>query len=105
MTQYHDESRFYCGLDLGQSADYTAACILERTRTGRVDPRGRPIYQYGCGYLDRFALGTAYPEIVTRIGRLMGSAELRPTRHTQPAWRGAVRILEARPPCLCVDAS
>ena len=53
------ESVFYCGLDLGQSKDYTAFCAIER-RPGLTAV-------YHVRSLKRFRLGTSYPHIVERV--------------------------------------
>ena len=69
------------GLDLGQSQDFTALAILERTElTGAWDAA---IYAYRkmaalrLRYLERVPLGTTYPEVVARVREVTRSAELR----------------------------
>lgn len=59
------ETFFCAGLDLGQSADYTALAILE---VGR---------EYHARHLQRFALGTPYPAIVSQVGAIMQAPALR----------------------------
>jgi hypothetical protein len=46
------------GLDLGQSADYTALSIIEYQSSPR---------RYTARHLQRFALGTSYLDIVDRV--------------------------------------
>ena len=58
--------RFYVGLDLGQSNDYTAIAVLEDTGEGDLHLR----------YLERYALGTPYTEQADRVTRLMRRPEL-----------------------------
>jgi hypothetical protein len=61
--------RYYCGLDLGQLADYSAITVLERIEDGDY-------YRYECRYLERFPLGTPYPRIVERVAELLARAPL-----------------------------
>ncbi|MFH1999617.1 MAG: hypothetical protein ABIK28_08050 [Planctomycetota bacterium] len=60
----------FVGLDLGQSQDYTALAIIEKTPT----PDGS--YTKDLKKLQRFELGTSYAEIVERIGKLMQRQEI-----------------------------
>ncbi len=87
------------GLDLGQQADYTAVTVVERVE--RLNPefdgveaqmsqerrkRGVRSFDYtvpkmlpplfNVTYLKRFQLGTSYPEIVSRVKRLIDSARM-----------------------------
>lgn len=83
---------FYAGLDLGQTNDYTALCIIERVenqapetpldailrrRRGDVDA---PPAQYHLRHLERPAIGTPYTNVVRRVCDLLTSTpELRDT--------------------------
>jgi Terminase RNaseH-like domain len=62
------------GVDLGQSQDPTAICVVRKIEDGA----GRAIFQIG--YLERMALGTLYPHVVAHVGNLMqrlrGNSEL-----------------------------
>jgi hypothetical protein len=60
--------RFYVGLDLGQSADYTALCILEKLQqeTG---------YVYNIRRLERVR-GEPYPSIIEKVVAVMKSNPL-----------------------------
>jgi hypothetical protein len=81
-------SQYTIGLDLGQSQDYTALAILERidprppepiTRGGfpaGLAPRTVPV-RYECNHLQRFPLGTRYPEIVREVAEMLKTPELR----------------------------
>ena len=51
---------FYIGVDLGQSHDPTAICVIEQVGE-----------QFRCGHLERLPLGTPYPLIVARVAALM----------------------------------
>jgi hypothetical protein len=60
--------RYYVGLDLGQTTDYTALCVLERpVLTTAVEPDPA----YALRHLQRFPLGTPYPEIVRDVIALL----------------------------------
>src|SRR5260370_16521671 len=79
---------YFVGLDLGQTSEYTALAILERTQPsnqtdssemfgiGRCsDPDSVPVYEntsnkekfYAVRHLERFPLGTSYPTICDRV--------------------------------------
>ena len=96
---------FILGVDLAQSSDYTALCILERTsldtgkavkgipnptvwRGGRLIAGGghqmHKVYEhhYQAQYLERLAIGTSYPAQVARIKQL--SDELQKTMGERP---------------------
>ena len=71
--------KYFVGLDLGQAADFTALCVLEK-----ISP-AKPAYQvirgsswpeqgaktYHLRHLERVKLGTPYPEIVSRARQVM----------------------------------
>ena len=73
---------YFIGLDLGQTADYTALAIAERRKipTGWVGPGGHPETeaQYSVRHLQRFPLGTSYPAIVDEVNRLVPAPALQP---------------------------
>jgi len=88
-------TEFFCGLDLGQSFDFTALAIAEVVNVptgnyepipgshvvrsdGRSEPEWRPITErrYDLRHLERFALGTPYPAIVQAVARLLGREPL-----------------------------
>jgi hypothetical protein len=101
---------FYCGVDLGQAADYTAVCLVEVplwcgpevdfdgwgvfippeiegsgwVAPSRLSPRtarqveqinfelGRPPHPpLNLVHLERYELGTSYPEVISRVTRLL----------------------------------
>jgi hypothetical protein len=78
-------TRFFLGLDLGQSQDFTAIAVLERVElTGEWDgalhaPQRMTGMQLR--YLERMALGTPYPEIVERVRSITRSPMLQGTCH------------------------
>lgn len=64
---------YLVGLDLGQAQDYTALVIAEQQDTP-------PQASYQVRHLERFALGTAYPTIVSHVHALLQHPPLQ--RHT-----------------------
>jgi hypothetical protein len=60
--------RFVCGVDLGQARDFTAIAIAERMAAERV---------WAIRYLERYPLGTSYPEVAERIRSLMNRRPVR----------------------------
>jgi hypothetical protein len=64
-------TRYFIGLDLGQSQDYTAISVLAGTFT---DGGPKPTYQVG--HLERFPLGTTYPDVVRGVVKLAQRPEL-----------------------------
>jgi hypothetical protein len=90
------EVTYVVGLDLGQTQDYTALAVLERSRwveeplvsygaMGRVEtiPASPTALfpaaserRYAARHLERFPLGTSYPEIVDRVAQLFAEAPL-----------------------------
>jgi hypothetical protein len=74
MTTFAPAPIYTLGLDLGQVKDYTALVIVERH--GEAE---HAVYQ--ARHLERFALGTPYPEIVASVARML---ELPPLKGTMP---------------------
>lgn len=77
-------SDFILGLDLGQSADYTALSICRAARTTnrfvdragelREEIKGPPVYEFS--HIQRFALGTPYPQIVRELKKMVKDSRL-----------------------------
>lgn len=70
---------YIAGLDLGQTSDYTALCVLERVQfpTPNEPDADAPDPIYTVRHLERFELGTSYPAIGKRVQSLVnGKAEL-----------------------------
>jgi hypothetical protein len=66
---------YFIGLDLGQTADFTALCVLERPPLARgADPAEPEVYSLR--HLQRFPLGTPYTEIVPAVAKLAGTQPL-----------------------------
>jgi hypothetical protein len=63
-------SPFIVGVDLGQTTDFTAVVVLERTL--QVEERTqRTIKYYALRHLERIPLGTPYTDVVHRIGMIL----------------------------------
>ena len=79
--------RHFIGLDLGQTSDFTALAVLEKSPL--FDPKGYlardqnaiNLNMYDCIYLHRYPLGTPYPTIVAETVSLVRRPELKPARH------------------------
>lgn len=69
-------TRYYLGLDLGQSQDYTALAVCRREWERRDDGDGPASYQLLA--LRRWPLGTSYPAIVADVGRILARPDLSP---------------------------
>jgi hypothetical protein len=61
--------QFFAGLDLGQSADYTALAIAERVSTSERS-------EYWVRRLQRFPLNTSYPCIVEKVKAIVSAPAL-----------------------------
>jgi hypothetical protein len=78
--------RHIVGLDLGQTKDFTALAVLEKSplldAKGYLvrDQDGRLLDAYDCVHLGRYPLGTAYPAIVADVAALARRSELKPAR-------------------------
>jgi hypothetical protein len=64
--------KFFVGVDLGQSQDYTAVVILERLKA----ETGGKEFTYHVRHLERVR-GVPYPQIVATVARMMSSSELK----------------------------
>jgi hypothetical protein len=76
QSRYNVGPRFAVGLDLGQARDYTAVVIVERvaqnTSSGSHDQcRYLHPIEYHVRHIERFELGTRYPDIVDSISALL----------------------------------
>ena len=87
---------FYVGLDLGQSNDYTALAVVERTKAGETGDAP----DLHLRYLERYPLRTPYPEMVARVAALVEDPQLRSTHVDRFLGH---RVLEQ--PKLLVDAT
>jgi hypothetical protein len=64
---------FYVGLDLGQSADYTALAVVQKT-PAYDEEKGKWDWELHLRYLERFALKTPYTEIADYVKGLITGA-------------------------------
>jgi hypothetical protein len=69
-------AEYIIGVDLGQGAQYSGLCVLERTENLTHDDE-RPVRRYGCRHLKRWPLGTAFPAILADIAGLVKKLVLR----------------------------
>jgi len=67
-------TKFFVGVDLGQSQDYTAICVLERLESSTE--AGKKQFIYHLRHLERVR-GMPYPSIVDRVAKLMRAPELK----------------------------
>ncbi len=65
------------GLDLGQTTDYTALCALEQSRKPDPTRPGRTVTHYACRHLERYRLGTSYPDMIKEIAKRTQTDALR----------------------------
>jgi hypothetical protein len=65
---------FYVGLDLGQSADYTALAVVQVVK--EVDEEGKIKPSLHLRHLERYPLRTPYTQIADGVAALMRSEEL-----------------------------
>ncbi len=88
--------KYFVGLDLGQAADYTALCVLEKVTAAapalkmmkgyKPGPGAEERASYHLRHLERPKLGTPYPEIVDRT-------------------REVIEALPVNESCLIIDAT
>jgi hypothetical protein len=72
--------RYFSGLDLGQSQQFTALAVLEKTDFPPVEDGTEPPDQYAVRHLERFPLGTPYPEVFTKLEKLFQEKPLAHSR-------------------------
>lgn len=76
---------YIVGLDLGQTSDPTALCVLKRSiviKNGQPvrSNKGGMLSRFAVVHLQRFPLMTAYPDIVEATAKLINSPQLRAFR-------------------------
>lgn len=88
------QTRFVCGVDLGQASDPSAICILEHL-TGVIDEGSdferhtglrtpqREVEYLDCRHLERLPLGLSYPAQVQRVADLLSRPPLNDDGKTQ----------------------
>jgi hypothetical protein len=68
--------RFFVGLDLGQTQDYSALVVLEHAPSHPgATPRERD-QTFALRHIERFKLNTSYPQIVGEVGELVSRPPL-----------------------------
>ena len=68
--------RHFIGLDLAQTHEFTALAILERPEVTLHTPTSQRRPCYTLGFLDRFPLGTPYPDIVKCVREILQRPKL-----------------------------
>lgn len=96
MTDYDAKPDYLVGVDLGQTSDYTAICVIEMHTTGEGREAERT---YHVRHLDRLPLGTPYPEQVEAVSRVVELVKQQQAANASP-WRSDPK---PRPPRLIVD--
>jgi hypothetical protein len=87
---------FYVGLDLGQTADYTALAVVHSVQTRMPD--GQAAKGHHLRHLERYPLRTPYPEIVEKVAALVRDEKLSPPEYDPSRGR-----YSSQPPKLVVD--
>src|SRR5215212_8047688 len=87
---------FYVGLDLGQSADYTALAVVHSVH--RRTPDGQTGKALHLRHLERYPLRTPYPEIAEKVVALVRDERLSPTEYEPSRGRYTSKL-----PALVVD--
>lgn len=67
--------RYFLGLDIGQMSDPTVLSVLERP-FNFIDPPADWKPPYALRFLERFELGTSYPNVVKRVVEALGKPPL-----------------------------
>jgi hypothetical protein len=73
-------SKYFVGLDLGQSRDFTALAVVEMAESAVYDSATssrRVETTLRLRHVERVPLGTAYPEIVERVADVVGTEPLK----------------------------
>src|SRR5262249_28642687 len=71
-----DRIRYITGLDLGQVVEFTALAVLEQTTGPDPEDPGRNVKRYAVRHLERFALGTPFTAVRTRLSALFSAPPL-----------------------------
>jgi hypothetical protein len=67
---------YFAGLDIGQLSDYTALAIMERVYKHEEHLDVDTQVEHRLVHLDRFELGTPYPEVVEKLGEFLARPPL-----------------------------
>jgi hypothetical protein len=67
---WRSPSRYIVGVDLGQSNDPTAVCVIEAYGE-REDPTEPIIHRYDVRHLQRLPLGLSYVDVVADVGTML----------------------------------
>jgi hypothetical protein len=72
---------YFVGLELGAANEFTALAVLERPLVTLHTPTSQRRPVYTLGHLERFPLGTSYPEIFQSVRKLLQTPPI-PARET-----------------------
>ena len=67
---------YLSGISLGQANEFTALAIIERSTPQVPGTRQRPPSSFSVRHLERFPIGTSYPEIFDRVSERFASPPL-----------------------------
>jgi hypothetical protein len=68
--------RYFMGLDLGQTSQFTALTVLSRPMVHPCDPLWDRVPAYTLGHLKRFPPGTPYAEVIDAVRQLLRTQPL-----------------------------
>jgi hypothetical protein len=88
---------FYVGLDLGQAADYTALAVVQSV--AEVNQAGGVDKYLHLRHLERYELGTPYPDIANKVAALMRDERLSPNEYDP----SRARIFRSEPQLIVDD--
>jgi hypothetical protein len=71
-----DTIKYITGLDLGQTAEFTSFAVLEQTTGPDPGDPDRNVKYYAVRHLERFALGTPFTAVCTRLRDLFSAPPL-----------------------------
>jgi hypothetical protein len=69
-------AEYFTGLDLGQTQDFTALAVAERTTVSDPAREGQTVFHFAIRHLHRWPLGTSYPQVVADVKALFAAPPL-----------------------------
>jgi hypothetical protein len=70
---------YFSGLDLGQTSDFSALAVVERTTQPHATKARQTVQHFAVRHLHRWPLGTSYPQVVADVKTLFASPQLKET--------------------------
>ena len=71
-----DSIKYFSGLDLGQAAEFTSLAVVEQTTAPDPEAPERNVKHYAVRHLERFALGTPFTAVCTRLRAMFAEPPL-----------------------------